>query len=1657
MTEAIDTQHALQAVERLQAKLKARGHGPMEEKLSLLKALLLSPLFHQILTLQSTSAHEESHSQKAALAASSSCPELNPETRDSQVRSAASSDSGPRDSSPAAAGDASMPPSPTQSSSDPVGAPPKPLLLHMAQGCYVTEELPRSPPGGPGFAGVSLRREETGNPGVFAQDVQPGSAESRKLREGDILATNGQLMDQTVTKEVGLLQEHMGDVLLKVTRGPVPHLGSLAASRKGSGHHGVEGTLEKSASEQAEMTGPVKVKAIFPRGASDQVHDGEQLDTLDVELIKNTEGLGITVGSYVTEESAESVGVFVKSVTKESEGEQDGQIHVGDQLVAVDGTSIQGYGNQQVTALLRATSQTVVLKLLKRSLRLEDGPAAPAALEPGPSTEVENGNQPSVHDADLGGALGLPVTEETLCHSQTVPSGSNLAEEQADYQGATLTMPAEDGNLESVLEHRAILGQEEAHSGSSWKSISVHPEGRRRCGASVMPEGPVRLTGEPCAEEKLLEVSGVPLFGESIAEGRSFPKGLPASVSMVTSSPARSELSDSSADQRLAEEPSPYEEPGKEGSEGDKDMVPDVDNITGGEVPVETPDSPLAMWEAEIQYIDLERGDAGLGFSILDYQDPADLAKTVIVIRSLVPDGVADLDGRLYPGDRLVSVNGADLADAGLEEAVRALKGAPAGAVRLGITKAIFMDSNEADLMNEKTFDPHYSKEEGSFQAATLAEPGSTWRAGLDCQMLMRTSAPEEEGQHTETADMGAGDKRDVTAASDFQRTITVVRGNSSLGMTVSALKDGSGVVIRSIVHGGSVSRDGRLGVGDCIVAINEEPTRSRSNAEGRALLRKHSLIGPEISLTYVPAEFLETYRAGLPQRQAADATDDASPLTCEHVLQISEQEEGGGENGHQSDTAQLDWNQLRTVKLCREAGKSLGISIVGGRGMGRRLSNGGVMRGIFIKHVLEDSPAGRSGTLKDGDMILEVGGRDLRSASHKEAVEAIRRAGDPVVFLVQSVAQGAPPPLPFLQSNPCPGPDPPSPCRTPAPPEKKYLCNLLKCFKQPPAVDVSEEEEVDGLNPSYNRTESSIQCRTFSRLPPAKTFTPAPFKLSAHRDMVKTPLPAYPPLELPQMPHVGETDTDMVQDVPERPPLPFSSVGKEDGFGYSWGTLDRRYGGLLEALHMVELELGTTGLGLTLAASRGCSATGVFVESVDPRGAAGKDGHILVGDELLEINGQILYGCSHKDASTVIESAPSRVNIIFIRNIDAFDQMAVGAVKKCRDVLGAEPEDPGGLVTDAGEASGLLIGSLTGEERVTAGNLPGNVAGLLQPGVSVNDPDLLPSAAEPGRRVSGGLKALVSLAPDRGSGRPLAPSSDLWSRPIIPGCETTTGVPTGHADLSLGILGGSDIPSEVIVFQELSEEGAATKDGHLHPGDQILEVNSIEPRAGTREEGLGVVSRTPRRDKAGCGEPDLWDVFTLELAGEPGQELGLKVLGKRNDPGVFISEILQGGTTEADSRLKEGDRILSVNGEDVRAASQQYVTALLKCCSRPISLQVARCKVRNIPTEGSQSLCSQPGCFREDTESPGTGTAGGTVGPLGDVPVLVHPAVPGAESPALKVAPQRSSPEPAVAGLPDSGGALQNDLRPPQHKTVMKDYDYARLASEYSAVSPLM
>ena len=86
--------------------------------------------------------------------------------------------------------------------------------------------------------------------------------------------------------------------------------------------------------------------------------------------------------------------------------------------------------------------------------------------------------------------------------------------------------------------------------------------------------------------------------------------------------------------------------------------------------------------------------------------------ETVIVIRSLVPGGVAQQDGRLIPGDRLLFVNETILENATLDTAVQALKGAPKGKVIIGVAKPLPLpessSNNESAPMNSQVSDTHF-------------------------------------------------------------------------------------------------------------------------------------------------------------------------------------------------------------------------------------------------------------------------------------------------------------------------------------------------------------------------------------------------------------------------------------------------------------------------------------------------------------------------------------------------------------------------------------------------------------------------------------------------------------------------------------------------------------------------------------------------------------------------------------------------------------------------------------------------------------------------------------------------------------------------------------------------------------------------------------
>lgn len=61
----------------------------------------------------------------------------------------------------------------------------------------------------------------------------------------------------------------------------------------------------------------------------------------------------------------------------------------------------------------------------------------------------------------------------------------------------------------------------------------------------------------------------------------------------------------------------------------------------------------------------------------------------MIVVRALIPGGSAEKANSIFPGDRLVSVDGHRIHSATLDEAVMTLNGIPPGVVRIGLCRPL--------------------------------------------------------------------------------------------------------------------------------------------------------------------------------------------------------------------------------------------------------------------------------------------------------------------------------------------------------------------------------------------------------------------------------------------------------------------------------------------------------------------------------------------------------------------------------------------------------------------------------------------------------------------------------------------------------------------------------------------------------------------------------------------------------------------------------------------------------------------------------------------------------------------------------------------------------------------------------------------------------
>ncbi|XP_025829307.1 disks large 1 tumor suppressor protein isoform X5 [Agrilus planipennis] len=349
--------------------------------------------------------------------------------------------------------------------------------------------------------------------------------------------------------------------------------------------------------------------------------------------------------------------------------------------------------------------------------------------------------------------------------------------------------------------------------------------------------------------------------------------------------------------------------------------------------------------EWEYEEIILERGGAGLGFSIAGGTDNPHVGDdSAIYITKLIPGGAAAADGRLQVNDAILQVNDVVVVNVPHAVAVEALK-----------------------------------------------------KAGNTVKLQVR--------------------RRRRSGRATRLMEIDLVKGNKGLGFSIAGgignqhIPGDNGIYVTKVMDGGAAQVDGRLLVGDKLVAV-KDPMGNEVNLENvthedavatlKATQERVILVvakpesafsvpssnashSPQLLLDKIwsrPAGALFFFDSEVPNNYP-ESTHSSTlalhrPSTPSAISQSA--------ISHEDIT-----REVRTVTL-QKGGQGLGFNIVGGE-------DG---EGIFISFILAGGPADVSGELRRGDQILSVNGVNLRSATHEEAAAALKGTNQTVTLVVQ-------------------------------------------------------------------------------------------------------------------------------------------------------------------------------------------------------------------------------------------------------------------------------------------------------------------------------------------------------------------------------------------------------------------------------------------------------------------------------------------------------------------------------------------------------------------------------------------------------------------------------------------------------------------------------
>uniref|UniRef100_A0A668AAD5 Uncharacterized protein n=1 Tax=Myripristis murdjan TaxID=586833 RepID=A0A668AAD5_9TELE len=230
---------------------------------------------------------------------------------------------------------------------------------------------------------------------------------------------------------------------------------------------------------------------------------------------------------------------------------------------------------------------------------------------------------------------------------------------------------------------------------------------------------------------------------------------------------------------------------------------------------------------------------------------------------------------------------------------------------------------------------------------------------------------------------------------------IKLVKGPKGLGFSIAGgvgnqhVPGDNSIYVTKIIEGGAAHKDGRLQIGDKLMAVNSACLEEVTHEEAVSALKST----PDVVYLRVAKHTSLFINDNFPP---PDVTNSYSPHQDNH---ISPSYMGGSQSVSPAPLTTPRYSPLPRAMIGDDDVTREPRRVVlqrGSTGLGFNIVGGEDGEGIFISFILAGGPADLCGELHKGDRILSVNGVDLSSATHEQAAAALKNAGQTVTIVAQ-------------------------------------------------------------------------------------------------------------------------------------------------------------------------------------------------------------------------------------------------------------------------------------------------------------------------------------------------------------------------------------------------------------------------------------------------------------------------------------------------------------------------------------------------------------------------------------------------------------------------------------------------------------------------------